>query len=160
MIFTRRALETAGFLGWVPFAQVRTCDCPVRGGVYVVVSRAESLTTFKTKSCAGWFKGRDPSVAADVLAANWVEDAEVVYIGKAENLKRRLTQFADFGAGKPIGHWGGRLIWQLAHIDALRVAWMETHGRSPVEVEAELIAEFRQTYEKPPFANEPHRLGR
>jgi hypothetical protein len=47
------------------------------------------------------------------LIANWVDGAEVVYIGKADQLKRRLTQFADFGGGKPIGHWGGRLIWQL-----------------------------------------------
>jgi hypothetical protein len=65
----------------------------------------------------------------------------------------------DFGAGKPIGHWGGRLIWQLPNIDALLVAWKETPGRVPVEVEAELIEQFRLTYGKPPFANDPHRLG-
>jgi hypothetical protein len=93
------------------------------------------------------------------LARNWVDDAEVVYIGKADQLRRRLRQFADFGAGKPVGHWGGRLIWQLPNIDQLLVAWKETPGRVPIEAERELIAAFRRVYGKPPFANEPHRLG-
>lgn len=115
--------------------------------------------TFAERSCGGWFKGKDPTVPREALDANWVDGAEVIYIGKAEELKRRLTQFADFGAGKAIGHWGGRLIWQLPSIDELLVAWKETPGRVPIEVEAELIASFRQAYGKPPFANDPHRLG-
>ena len=115
--------------------------------------------SFSDRSCGGWFKGNDPTVRQDALIANWVDDAEVIYIGKADQLKRRLTQFADFGAGKPIGHWGGRLIWQLANVEALRVAWKETPGRVPVEVEAELIAQFKLAHGKPPFANNPHRLG-
>lgn len=49
--------------------------------------------------------------------------APVVYSGKADLADRRLKQFARFGAGEPVGHWGGRLIWQLADSGALRVAW-------------------------------------
>jgi hypothetical protein len=41
----------------------------------------------------------------------------------------------------------------------LLVAWRETPGRVPREVEAEMIASFREAFGKPPFANEPHRLG-
>jgi hypothetical protein len=81
------------------------------------------------------------------------------YIGKADQLRLRLTQYADFGGGKPVGHWGGCLIWQLPTIDRLLLAWKETPGRIPVEVEAELIGQFRRAYCKPPFANDPHRLG-
>jgi hypothetical protein len=58
--------------------------------------------SFAEQSCGGWFKGKDPTVPREALIANWVDGAEVVYIGKADQLKRRLTQFADFGAGKPI----------------------------------------------------------
>jgi len=93
------------------------------------------------------------------LTSNWVDRAEVVYIGKADELRRRLRQFADFGSGRPIGHWGGRLIWQLADSERLLVAWKETPGRIPREVEADLIARFRGIYGKPPYANDPHRLG-
>ncbi|MEZ5709917.1 MAG: hypothetical protein R3E02_11080 [Blastomonas sp.] len=123
---TRPCLETAGFTGWLPFAAIRTSDCPASGGVYVVTNNTESPISFSERSCGGWFKGKDPTVGPDALATNWVDGAEVVYIGKA---------------------------------DQLIVGWKETPGRIPVEVEAELIASFRQIHGKPPFANDPHRLG-
>jgi hypothetical protein len=159
MMFSRASLEQDGFVGWVPFAAIRTSGCPASGGVYVITYGGPEAVAFAERSCGGWFKGWDPGVPRDALVANWVSGAEVVYIGKADQLKRRLTQFADFGAGRPVGHWGGRLIWQLPDVEALRVAWNETPGRVPVEVEAELIAAFRRAYGKPPFANNPHRLG-
>lgn len=159
MEFTRPRLEEAGFTGWLPFGAIRASACPTSGGVYVVTYDADGPVAFNERSCGGWFKGKDPTVTADALAINWVDGAEVVYIGKADQLRRRLTQYADFGAGKPVGHWGGRLIWQLPSPDRLIVGWKETPGRIPVEVEAELIASFRQIFGKPPFANEPHRLG-
>jgi len=160
MQFTRRELEYAGFVGWVPFAALRASTCPTSGGVYVITYGADAPITFTERSCGGWFKGKDPTVTLDALIANWVDDAEVVYIGKADQLKRRLTQYADFGSGKPIGHWGGRLIWQLSNVDRLLIAWNETPGRAPLKIEAELIKQFRLAHGKPPFANEPHRLGR
>jgi hypothetical protein len=159
MQFTRPSLEAAGFVGWVPFPAIRASTCPPSGGVYVITYGGGEPVPFADRSCGGWFKGKDPTVPRDALLANWVQGAEVVYIGKADQLKRRLTQYADFGAGKPVGHWGGRLIWQLPNVAALRVAWKETPGRVPVEVETEPIAAFRQANGKPPFANDPHRLG-
>lgn len=44
----------------------------------------------------------DETVDPDVLHGRWVEGAHVVYIGKADALRRRLKQFADFGAGRPV----------------------------------------------------------
>ena len=158
--FTREALERSGFSGWIPFSQLRTADCPPRGGVYVVHYPAAAMPEFNPVSCGGWFKARDPAVSADALAANWVPGAEIVYIGKADNLRRRLREFADFGAGKPVGHWGGRLIWQLPDPDALRVAWKETPDQMPVDAESALIEAFSDAFGKPPFANRPDRLGR
>jgi hypothetical protein len=145
MLFNRRGLENAGFVGWLPFAEVRSSDCPPTAGVHVVTYSVGNPGNFAERSCGGWFKGKNPSVPLEVLVANWIDDAEVVYIGKADQLKRRLTELADFGAGKAVGHWGGRLIWQLPNIAALRIAWKETPGRDPLEVEMELIELFRQT---------------
>jgi hypothetical protein len=159
MQFTRISLEAAGFTGWVPFPAIRTSACPSSGGVYVITYDADDSPAFADRSCGGWFKGKDPSVSREALLANWVDGAEVVYIGKADRLKRRLKQFADFGAGKPVGHWGGRLIWQLADVGELLVAWKETPDSLPVEVESDLIGDFRSVHGKPPFANNPHRLG-
>jgi hypothetical protein len=160
MLFTRQNLEDFGFVGWLPFADVRSSPCPTTGGVYVATYGGGNPTEFAERSGGGWFKGQEPSVPSAVLAANWVENAEVVYIGMSGQLRRALRLFADFGEGKPIGHWGGRLIWQLPDTAKLLVAWKETPGQVPKEVKAELLGLFRQTYGKPPFANDPDLLGR
>ena len=158
--FTRQALERAGFVGWVPFNQMREEDqVPRSGGVYVVVRASTDKPEFLEANPGGRFKGKNPTVPDETLRLNWVDSAEVVYIGKADDLRRRLRQFADFGAGKPIGHWGGRLIWQLAESDTLLIAWKETPGEVPVDAETALIADFRAAFGKPPYANDPHRLG-
>jgi hypothetical protein len=44
--------------------------------------------------------------------------------------------------------------------EKLRIAWKETPDRVPFKVEKEMLAAFRCEYGKPPFANDPHRLGR
>jgi hypothetical protein len=160
MQFTRRSLEAAGFVGWVPFANLPSSSCPTTGGVYVVAYSGGKPTAFLERSGAGWHKGKDPSVSNEQLTANWVDDAEIVYIGKGDDLFRRLIQFARFGAGKRSGHSGGRLIWQLPLASELRVAWKETPGRIPEEVEGDLIEQFRTIYGKPPFANSPDRWGK
>lgn len=158
-LYTRSNLENLGFVGWSSWSDIADCSCPSSGGVYVVHHSSEGLPTFLNDSPAGWFKGKDPTVPVDALMANWVEGSEIVYIGKANNLRRRLQQYARFGSGKPVGHWGGRLIWQLPDSHTMLVAWRETPDDVPREVEKRMIEEFRQTYGKPPFANEPHRLG-
>jgi hypothetical protein len=58
-----------------------------------------------------------------------------------------------FGEGKPVGHWGGRYIWQLAGSWEFRVAWRETCGEEPRIVESRLIAELRRATRTLPFAN-------
>jgi hypothetical protein len=158
--FTRASLKAEGFVGWVSFKQMLHQDrVPRTGGIYVITRSSTGEPTFRKTNPGGRFKGKDPTVREEALRSNWVVGAEVVYIGKADELRRRLRQFADFGAGKPVGHWGGRLIWQLAESKNLLVAWKETPSDAPVSAEAALIANFRNLYGKPPFANEPHRLG-
>jgi hypothetical protein len=159
MSFSIASLSADGFTGWLSFPDARaSVAIPATGGVYVVAYTARDPVAFLAASPAGRFKGKDPTVAQEVLDANWL-DHEIVYIGQSGNLKRRIRQFADFGAGKPVGHYGGRLIWQLAEPDKLRIAWKETPNRVPVEVETETLAALRREYGKPPFANDPHRLG-
>lgn len=158
--FDRSRLTADGFAGWVTFENIRHADpCPDVGGVYVVTRTEDCDPCFLDRSCGGWFKDRDPTVSFSVLEANWVPDAEVVYIGKANNIRRRLREFAKFGAGQRIGHWGGRLIWQLEESSKLLVSWKPTPGLDPLAHEAQLLAQFRAEYGKSPFANDPHRLG-
>lgn len=160
--WTRADLDAAGFIGWLTFQALsdRPTEVPQTGGVYVVVQAGGAQADFLDTNPGGRFKDRDPTVGTGALEANWLDDAEVVYIGKADNLRRRLRQFAQFGAGKPVGHWGGRLIWQLTHSTELLVAWRETPGENPKERETKMLEDFRAACGKPPFANDPHRFGR
>lgn len=117
-----------------------------------------SEPTFFGVSRGGWFKGRDPSVSAETLAANWVATAHILYIGKADagqsgrrGLRKRLGEYLRFGAGAAIGHWGGRLIWHLADAAELKVYWKPV--REPRLEETRLITAFVDRYHTLPFAN-------
>ena len=58
-----------------------------------------------------------------------------------------------FGQGKNIGHYGGRLIWQLKHSGDLVICWKGLPTEDPRKVEVKLIQEFVSKYSNRPFAN-------
>ena len=156
---SRRAdLEGLGFVGFVPFNELPTADVPREHGVYVVLRVAKTPPSFRATSIAGWFKGRDPTVAEDTLRRAWVEGEDIIYIGKAagkepRGLRKRLDEYRRFGAGQRAGHQGGRYVWYLEDSDDLLVAWRTTQDDDPGEVETMMLAEFRQRTGLLPFAN-------
>jgi hypothetical protein len=78
----------------------------------------------------------------------------MIYIGKGDNLRRRLKQFSEFGSGKPIGHWGGRLVWQVQGSADFVVSWKTSRdGDDPRMDEILLMDQFRAQYGRLPFAN-------
>jgi hypothetical protein len=159
MEWTRAGLEADGFGGFVRFTDLQGAEVPAASGVYVIIRQRDGDPQFLSNSPAGSFKGKDPSVTRERLDAEWVAGAEVVYIGKApvgkkrkRGLRKRLDEFRRFGEGEVIGHWGGRLIWQLEESDTLLVCWKET-DEEPAIVESEMILEFATEFGRRPFAN-------
>jgi hypothetical protein len=155
--FTRGALSAEGFTGFVTFDELRAqlAEVPAERGVYIVLREGGKPVAFLEANPGGRFKGRDPTVSATVLQSKWIEDGDVVYIGKGDNIRRRLRQYADFGTGKPIGHWGGRYIWQLADSTELLVAW-KTCGseETAAMMESRLLRQFKsERGGRLPFAN-------
>lgn len=160
MPMDEQALRAGGFTGFKTFAELDMNEVPRGPGIYAVLKPAGHQHAFIEQSAGGWFKQKDPSVLEDSLAAQWVSDADVLYIGKAgagttgtRGLRKRIQEYADFGRGKPVGHWGGRLIWQLAESQSLVIAWKVLPGSEVNEAEARYHAEFRQSYGRLPFAN-------
>lgn len=150
-------IRNGGFGGFRAISELQThlevCGVPKEPGVYFVVRPGRTRPDFLSESTGGHFKRKDPTVEVGTLMQNWVEDAIVLYIGKTSTLKTRLKALCDFGQGKPVGHWGGRYIWQLRDSCELLVCWKVTPDAAPEFVESGLLREFVALYGKRPFAN-------
>ncbi len=149
------ALKMDVFNGFVRVFNLRgeaLKDIPDVPGVYMVLRDSVERPDFLVRGSGGYFKGKDPNVPLSELCANWVEGANVLYIGKAKSLRKRISQYLRFGDGKPVGHWGGRYIWQLADAQELIFCWMPVIGDADA-VETEMICRFREHYGSRPFAN-------
>lgn len=160
MDWTAEGLRDSGYEGFVRLATMDRTVVPKEPGVYVVLREPGSGPQFLGESEAGRFKGKDPTVSRTKLEAAWVDGAVVLYIGKASGgrsgrrgLRKRLGEYSRHGAGEPVGHWGGRYIWQLADRDELVVAWKPTPETDPEVVESALITEFTDQHGARPFAN-------
>ena len=154
------AMKRRGFEGFVEFADLPFADIPSQPGVYCVVRPSPGLPAFLESSPAGHFKGVDPTVSVDDLESNWVPGASVVYLGKAgagaggkRGLRKRLDEFRLFGLGRPVGHSGGKRLWQLADSADLLVGWRVAADHEAQLIERELLSEFQNRYGRLPFAN-------
>lgn len=150
--FDRAGLEDAGFRGFVRFSGLNHADVPATGGVYAVLRDARMKPVFLSANPGGRFKGKDPTVDPARLAARWIEGCSVIYIGKATKLQTRLEQYRDFGSGRPVGHWGGRFIWQMERANEHVVCWKATH-ENPRDAEIALLSRFRKAHGRLPYAN-------
>lgn len=155
------AIREAGFLGFSSVRDLQTHRCgavPRESGVYLVLRDATHPRCFSPLSCGARFKGKDPTVSVSRLEAHWIEQTVILYIGKAgggrslSTLKQRLRCYMRFGAGEPVGHWGGRFIWQLADCHDLIVCWRPGVDHHAQELESQLIREFSARYGRRPFA--------
>ena len=155
-----QTLKNDGFTGFRSLEQLDINRVPRAPGLYVVLKPGGFERRFLAKSVGARFKKRDPSLPHPALEAEWVENADVLYIGKAgpgstgnRGLRKHIQEFTEFGRGKPVGHWDGRLIWQLANSQSLIIAWKELAAEELNHAEAAYHAEFVRVYGRLPFAN-------
>ena len=157
--FDESDLKNRGFLGFKKFRKLDLQEVPTSPGVYAVLRDRDRVPHVLDACVGGWFKGKDPTLDRHSLAEKLSLSAETLYIGKADRgsgnrgLRKRITEFVRFGNGEPVGHWGGRCIWQLEDAQDLRIAWLPVLDRLASEIESELIEEFVRTYRSLPFAN-------
>ena len=140
---------------------------PCTKGIYFVISEyGYPENGFLPVGTGGHFKGKDPNVDVEILWQHWVEDATILYIGRAggttkngrvytSTLKERIKALVEFGYNHPIGHWGGRYLWQHEDSINFKIYWfsMNEDKQNPVDLERELITQFKTHYGKRPFAN-------
>ena len=160
MQFTSKGLKADGFAGFRPIGSLEVMRLPQATGIFAVLAPEGFQPRFLRKSTAGVFKKKDPSLPEPALAAEWVDTAVVLYLGKAgpgskgnRGLRRQVQEFLDFGQGKPPGHWDGRLVWQLADAEKLLIAWKELPAEHLGKAEADYHTAFVEEHGKLPFAN-------
>src|SRR5688572_7755320 len=91
---------------------------PETPGVYFVTRPARVPLRLLTRSPAGHFKGRNPTLPLRELRQRLSVNSITLYIGKASGrtrqstLRARLRAYLKHGAGNRAAHWGGRSIWQ------------------------------------------------
>jgi hypothetical protein len=129
--------------------------------VYLIVRNDRELPSFLKTSIGGHFKGKDPTVEISTLEENWIDDALVLNIGKAgpkkgRTLRKRVREYIQFGNGTPIGHRGGRYIWQLGAANDLLVCWKVLPNVHPESFEKAMILAFETVYGRMPFATLRH----
>ena len=160
MTLNKKALKADGFTGFRPLSTLEVNRIPQHQGIFAVLRPDGLEPRFLAKSTAGVFKKKNPSLSQAELAAEWVPDADVLFIGKASagsqgnrGLRRQIQEFVDFGKGKPPGHWEGRLVWQLADAAKLVVAWKELPAEELNAALAQYHAQFLEIHGSLPFAN-------
>lgn len=154
-------IKKNGFSGFKTVNELwRDKSCiPKIKGVYLVINPTYDKTKFISPGVGGFFKGKDPNISIEELKNNLVENSQIVYIGKAGSpsgnatLNTRIGQYLRFGETKNIGHWGGRLIWQLQNHADLIFCWKTTPKEDPREVEKQLLIAYLKQFSKRPFAN-------
>ena len=154
-------LKKLGFSGFKSVSELITDPniLPNQMGIYLVFDSTNKKPEFLTKGVGGFFKGKDPNISIAELKNNWVENSKTIYIGKAGGLKgkatlrSRLKQYLRFGQGFNVGHYGGRLIWQLKYHSELKFCWLILADIEPRELEKKFLSEFIKQYGKRPFAN-------
>ena len=156
-----KEIKKEGFVGFKTMHELfaDSSQLPSTKGVYFVLNLDNKSPSFLQVGTGGHFKGKNPNISLEELKSNWINKALVVYIGKAGSdsssatLKSRLKQYFGFGQGKDIGHWGGRLIWQLAASPNLVVCWKQLANEDPRAYESQLIRDFVTQFGNRPFAN-------
>lgn len=160
-------IKSSGFTGFKKISElsIDIKSIPHERGIYFVLNMDKVDPKFIVPGVGGFFKGRDPNISVSELEQNWVENSLVVYIGQAggiingkwsdSTLQKRIKQYLRFGQGENVGHYGGRLIWQLGNYRDLELCWKSLAGRvmDPKEEESRLISAFKTQFGKRPFAN-------
>ncbi len=157
MEFTRAGLSSAGYEGLIAIRDLRRTECrdvTSESGTYIVVLPEGFVVSFLDQNPGGHFKGKDPTVPRAFLEAQWVPDTDLLYVGSSLGLKKRIKTFLRFGDGGRVGHWGGRLVWQIANSGALLIAWQPCTDHEAAE--QKLLRDFEAKYGKLPFANLRH----
>ncbi len=130
-------------------------DLPTEGGIYVVHWISDERPVFV--GTAGKAKHAIPIDPQSLLAKwdriNRDKPTDIVYIGKADNLRKRVRALVRFGVGKARNHRGGQSMWQVADIASANILLQKCPKGKEVALENWLLERFYKEHGDWPLAN-------
>ena len=153
---TVAGLQKLGFKGFLSVKDLRLRprppDVPTENGIYLVIRERSEYPEFLARGTGGLFKGKDPNVGLYRLKPRWVDGALIIYVGRSNDLRRRVGELINFGQRKRVGHRGGRLMWQIADAEDFKICWKQMPNEH--QAESRMLGDFAQAHNgMQPFAN-------
>ena len=135
----------------------RACwtDLPSEPGIYVVYFKVIRRLHFVDQSdTAIYAEPADPML----LKRKWQRIyqktmTDIIYIGKGNNIRRRLRELVRFGAGLADNHKGGQWMWQIKEILTARVLIQACNPEKQAGFENYLLNRFKREHGEYPLAN-------
>ena len=156
-VVTAELARSAGFTGFLTVGECMKSGLPSGDpsnscGVYILCAPEGFEPEFIPPSEARAAGNVSFPWPVDRLTEKWVKDAEVLYIGKSTQLRRRLRQLIRHAQGRTVNHTGGEIVWQLRGFERLIICWRK--AERPRKLEHSLIQAFKSSQEgQLPFAN-------
>ncbi len=130
-------------------------DLPSDRGIYVVYWTSKVQPIFKrTTGKAKYAAAIDPVFLRrrwKSINQNLVTD--IIYVGKANSVRRRVRVLARFGVGKSDQHKGGEWMWQLSTIAPAKLLVQTCPRGRQVPFENALLEKFYKQHGDLPIAN-------
>lgn len=122
---------------------------PKEPGLYVVdTPHSDFVLIISSNSCAPVAK---LYLVAELEKKLEGSDKSRIYIGKAQNLRKRIACLIRYGQGKTTSHSGGKAIWQITNVRELLLGWAIC--QNPREIEKEMLIAYRNKFGYYPMAN-------
>lgn len=130
-------------------------EIPKKIGVYLILAPRRGKMPLLSDGLKTAFENNDETPKEeDKLRKRWIEDTQVLYIGKAgvlngkgtSNLYTRLRAYLKWYKKEKNSHHGGRDIWQLPNPGGLLVVWRVTPNEDPRSCEKKLLERFNITF--------------
>lgn len=141
-----------------------TLDIPNEEGYYMIYTPSDFIIRIREDTDAiDTYQGRSLLYPISILEKKLSDislikddDKYLFYIGKADKsngrgLKKRISEFVNYGYGACNNHRGGRAIWQIANNKELLLDYIVCQNAA--QTESFLLMTYREKHNTYPFAN-------
>lgn len=151
----RQFFDMSDLLARASFSPATWKDIDKEPGIYIVYWPEPTPVEFQHH--AGEARYVMPTAVGD-LKTKWQricaqKPTDILYIGKAVDIRKRVRVLARFGVGKSSKHRGGEWLWQVADIEKAKIMTQTCPVGQAEPFESWLLARFLEEHGELSLAN-------